>query len=275
MIINLRNLFFFLLLNLFLVLSNFAQSDEAKFSEGRIAFDRYSDCQAAIKAFKSVSSAGQRDPQWILYMAKASECINNLGDAISYYEKFNQLNPGQSEIIDKLGDLRYRFRKESEETQKKQEEATRLRLEEEAKIREESRFGSLQETLNWLQTQGIRPNAPNTALYFEGRTMYWSYNCSRARLKKDLCTIYEVNLADINLDTIQVTSNGEYHSVTFYDVHHDQRYERNLIDIERYEKGSNISGDNTSSASFSYNSKETAMLAAIALRRAIRLSRQN
>lgn len=104
-----------------------AQSDGEKFAEGRMAMDKFNDCPAAVKALESVSEAGRQNPLWIAYMAKAYECVGNAKDALTYYEKYNQVVPGNGEIVDKIGELRYMARKEIEELEQSQKRAKDLR----------------------------------------------------------------------------------------------------------------------------------------------------
>ena len=96
------------LLSLMLAASGFAQSDAGLFAQGRVAFDSYKDCTAAEKAFSAVSSEGQNSALWLSYMARTEECLGKLRNAISFYEHYDKLMPGQIEIINKLGELRYR-----------------------------------------------------------------------------------------------------------------------------------------------------------------------
>ncbi len=91
--------------------TGFAQSDADKFTEGRVALDKYHDCKAAKQALESVSAQGRNNALWVLYMAKADECLGLKAEALQKYEQYNRLVPGQAEIIDKIGDLRYQVSK--------------------------------------------------------------------------------------------------------------------------------------------------------------------
>lgn len=110
---------FLITVSLFLTLSVFAQSDGERFAEGRIAFDKYKDCPAALKSLEGVSQAGRNNPLWIYYFAQVNECVENFQEALTYYEKYNLLVPGQGEVVDKIGELRYKARKQQDEIDKK------------------------------------------------------------------------------------------------------------------------------------------------------------
>ena len=83
------------------------QTDQELFAQGRIAFDRYNDCRGALNALGRVSQALRNDSLWVLYMAKTHECLQNYGQAIRYYRRYNDLAPGRTEIIDKIGEMLY------------------------------------------------------------------------------------------------------------------------------------------------------------------------
>lgn len=99
-----------------------AQTDAEKFAEGRIALDQHQDCPAAESAFRSVSEASH-NAIWAFYMGKTMECLKRPADALVYYEQYDQLIPGQAEIINKIGELRYQVRKQQEEQTQRQNEA--------------------------------------------------------------------------------------------------------------------------------------------------------
>src|SRR5260370_19891071 len=75
----------------------FPQSDAEKFAEGRIAFDAHHDCPAALDALQSVSDTGRKSPLWAFYMGKVEECLKRPTEALTYYEQYDQLVPGQRE----------------------------------------------------------------------------------------------------------------------------------------------------------------------------------
>ncbi len=129
----------------------FAQTDAEKFAEGRIALDKHNDCPAAKEALESVSEKSRSEPLWLFYAAKTYECLNQPDKALPLYEKYNQLMPGQTTIIDKIGELRYQAgklerQKEAEEARQRKSEKDnqeRLRLQSEAKANLESTLATL------------------------------------------------------------------------------------------------------------------------------------
>lgn len=113
----------------FCAASLLAQSDAVRFAEGQAALDKHNDCAAAIEAFDSVSSQGKTEPLWAFYMAKAQECKGDLNAALTHYLKYDELNPGQAEVVAKVGDLRYRLKKQQqaeEAVQKRQDAKKKL-----------------------------------------------------------------------------------------------------------------------------------------------------
>jgi hypothetical protein len=91
-----------------------AQSDEAKFAEGRTALDAHHDCAVALRAFQGISADGQQDPTVLSYLARTEECLRNLKEAVEYYERYAEKVPGQTEIANKIGELRYQLIKQEE-----------------------------------------------------------------------------------------------------------------------------------------------------------------
>ena len=88
-----------------------AVADAEKFAEARVTFDKFHDCPAAIAALQGVSDAGRTNPFWNYYVAQSYECIKDYEQAIHYYSIYGQLTPGQPEIINKIGELRYLLKK--------------------------------------------------------------------------------------------------------------------------------------------------------------------
>jgi len=117
----------------------YGQSDAEKFAEGRIALDKYRDCPAAKTALESVSEKGRSEPLWLFYAAKTYECLNQPENALPLYEKYNQLMPGQTAIIDKIGELRYQATKAQEERDRQraaEEKARERKRAEDLKLQE-------------------------------------------------------------------------------------------------------------------------------------------
>jgi hypothetical protein len=102
------------------------RTDADLFNEARIAIDKFHDCPAAGKALNEISGEGKRDPIWIFYAAKANECAGNLSASLAYYREYDKRNPGQREILDKIGELEYKLRKQNDETRGEQQKAAAL-----------------------------------------------------------------------------------------------------------------------------------------------------
>ncbi len=88
-----------------------AQSDLARIAEAREAYDHYKDCPAALHALEGVSEQG-RSPVWVIYMARANECLGKIKEAEQFYEQYDQLVPNQADVLQKIGQLRYRLTRE-------------------------------------------------------------------------------------------------------------------------------------------------------------------
>jgi hypothetical protein len=54
-------------------------------------------------------------------MGRTEECLKKYGAALSYYQKYDSLVPGNTEIVNKIGDLRYK-----QDLQAKQDQARLL-----------------------------------------------------------------------------------------------------------------------------------------------------
>jgi hypothetical protein len=121
-----------------------AQTDAERLIEARLAIDKYKDCAGARAALLGVPevSPARKDALWVYYMARSYECTEELSDlesAIEWYEEYEKILPGQSEITEKLVDLRYRKkRKEGEIGRQNREEASKeeQRKLEEARMRD-------------------------------------------------------------------------------------------------------------------------------------------
>lgn len=132
------------------------RSDADLFNEARIAIDKFKDCPAAVKALNEVSAQGKRNPIWIYYKARASECANDLAESLSQYREYNRIAPGHQEILDKIGELEYKLRKQQEDNAAAQQQ--RLDL---ARHEETAKTGLMQQ-LNqfagtWEQQGNVSP----------------------------------------------------------------------------------------------------------------------
>jgi hypothetical protein len=139
-----------------LSITAFAQTDAERFAEGRVAFDKFKDCPGALQALEAVSAEGRKNPLWVFYMAKATECLNKFDDALRFYEEYDRMIPGQAAVLDKIGELRYqlglrRRKEEADLARKQKEEDDKLALEREIereKADAKSRLSSVLQALN-------------------------------------------------------------------------------------------------------------------------------
>lgn len=84
-----------------------AQQDSQKLAEARMAFEKHKDCRAALEVLQTISTAGQADPDFLLYMARVNDCLNNVEAALKYYEQVDSIKPGDRVVLDRIGELRY------------------------------------------------------------------------------------------------------------------------------------------------------------------------
>jgi hypothetical protein len=128
-----------------------ALTDSDKFAEGKIAFDKYDDCPAALDAFLAVSAEGRQNPLWNYYIAQTYECLAKYDIAIKYYEAYNELVPGRPAITEKLADLRYNMNR-----QKVEDEARKAAMEKAAVDKDavEARRNNLSGF--WIGNNGVR-----------------------------------------------------------------------------------------------------------------------
>jgi hypothetical protein len=115
-----------LLLFIFLSLApaSFCQSDAQHFAEGRLALDKYKDCAAAEKALKAVTPRFRQNAAWLMYMARTEECQKQFASALSYYKQYDALMPGNSDVLNKIGDLSYQMHKDEESKVRQELEGT-------------------------------------------------------------------------------------------------------------------------------------------------------
>lgn len=85
------------------------QADAQSFAEGRLALDKYKDCQAAEDAFNRASAAFRNTPGWSIYMARTKECLGKLSDALALYQTYYGMVPTANDVINKIGDLTYQI----------------------------------------------------------------------------------------------------------------------------------------------------------------------
>lgn len=161
---------------LFSILLLSAQTDTEKFAEGRIALDRYKDCKAADAALDSVSENGHKQAMWIYYKARTQECLQNYEASIGYYQQYLKSVPGNSEIIDKIAEMRYRLRKVEEQNRQHiadQEELERRRLDLSGQWRISQSCDDLGGQIIDLKQSSISvvSGDPNALISLEGHTM--------------------------------------------------------------------------------------------------------
>ena len=142
------------------------QSDAVKVAGGRTALDN-KDCPAALRAFDGVSVEGRSNPVWIIYMARTEECVLNFGKAVEYYERYDQMVPEQAEVLNKIGELRYRITKDKEaaaarEVQLRQSAAEAERRAAEQRKQQQNRE-DVARALSLRKEEAIRNYSQNTA----------------------------------------------------------------------------------------------------------------
>jgi hypothetical protein len=232
-----------------LCITAFAQTDAERFAEGRTALDKFKDCPAALKALEEVSADGRKNPLWMFYMAKTTECLNRFSDALRFYEDYDRMIPGQTAVLDKIGELRYAIRK-SEEA-----------------LREEAKYGSLQETKEWLSKNAVEEIDTSGESCVGQRLV----NFNGSRMLSEHCHgNWKDSVALEDLDPQKVTVfPGSWGTSHWYFVHckcrsgskcrtTDQGAVRTYFDA----------------VSFDFATEERATSVAFALRHAIRLSQQ-
>jgi hypothetical protein len=173
---------FFAALLFFAVAPSSAQQNDGEFfAEGRIALDKYKDCAASLNALKQVSEAGQQNPMWIYYMAKANECAGNIADALAYYRAYATTN-SSPEITDKVAELQYQLDRQNAERQD-QLNQQKIELEKANQEREENQ-NRLQPWLRELQDpakvaaarQNLQANYQRLQRLIAGKFSYVSTN---------------------------------------------------------------------------------------------------
>lgn len=259
-----------------------AQSDGEKFAEGRIALDKYNDCPAALKALQGVSETGRQNPIWISYMAKASECVKNFRDALTYYEKYNQLVPGNGEVVNKIGELRYLARKQQDEIDKTMEEENKKIAEKQAKIRQERKFGSLEQTLAWLEANATDYSREYPCfarhLDFQNGAVRRSNRPANKWRDKEVNGIVffwieSVPLSALDPDNITFRRLSEEENLG-YTVELTTKDNKKLVQSDHYTNRKVENQRMTTNIVFCYKSEETAKNVATAFANAIRLSQQ-
>ena len=102
-----------------------ASDDGERFAEGRVAYDKFHDCQAAYRALSAVSVAGQQEPMWIYYEAQTLDCLGRYDEALKYYRQYKNLIPPNPQLLDKIGEVAYRASQAANEKHAADELATR------------------------------------------------------------------------------------------------------------------------------------------------------
>ena len=85
-----------------------AQSSLDKFnlSQARQLLEIDKDCYGALKALRMVSDVGKTDLPYLLYSAKANDCIDDKEKAITFYTKYLESNPGDEAAKTRLAALK-------------------------------------------------------------------------------------------------------------------------------------------------------------------------
>jgi hypothetical protein len=225
-----------------------AQTDAEQFAEGRTALDKFKDCPAALKALEEVSAEGRKNPLWLFYMAKTTECLNRFSDALRFYEEYDHMIPGQTAVLDKIGELRYAIRKKEEA------------------LREEEKYGSLEETKAWLRTNAldrVENPAYSRGVYFGNRRVNFNGNEMLFEGWNDAKS--SVALGDLDPEKVLVPKGTLAGNI----VH---CYCRNGSKCITTEQGTQHR--NSEDFFFNFSSEERASSVGVALRHAIRLSQQ-
>lgn len=80
-------------------------TDSEYLSLGRIAEEKYKDCDTALNSYLEVSEQGRKDPEWSLSTARSFECVKNYREALYYYKKYDAMKPRQTKIAQKMQEL--------------------------------------------------------------------------------------------------------------------------------------------------------------------------
>jgi hypothetical protein len=158
-----------------------AQSDVDRFTEGRIALDKYKDCPAARKALELVAadSPVRHDPIYAFYMGRTYECVRDLPAAVKWYELYMSKVPATAELLDKMGDLRYRLSKDLEAKAKDEEAKAKKRQEVEATAAAlDDRWTSLRASF-----ERLKPYTADRETYFYA--LLPSSTCTEFVLRRD------------------------------------------------------------------------------------------
>lgn len=94
--------------------------------KGKLALEKYKDCPSAFETFSSVSEIGQNKSEWVLYMAKTTECLGKYEDAYGYYGKYEKMAPNNANIHEKVLEMQYLMEKSRKDSMKKQEMDAKL-----------------------------------------------------------------------------------------------------------------------------------------------------
>lgn len=91
-----------------------SDSDTEHFAEARTALDKHHNCKMAYSALSRVSESSRTDPVWLIYMARVLDCLGKPSEAIRYYTEYDKVVPGQTSVLDRIGELRYEIAKTRE-----------------------------------------------------------------------------------------------------------------------------------------------------------------
>jgi hypothetical protein len=102
-------------------------SDADLDAEGQVAMNQFHDCARAKNAFERESASAQTSPIWLDEVARASECAGNLTSALKYYELELKKLPDTPQLVQKVGELRYKRELQAEQNQAQQAAAEQQR----------------------------------------------------------------------------------------------------------------------------------------------------
>jgi len=90
-----------------------AQNDATKITEAQYALKKHpSDCKGAKQALNEVSENGKSSRLYIYYLAKTYDCLDEFDLAITFYTKYLDFVPNDSQIIQRVAELSYKRRKQ-------------------------------------------------------------------------------------------------------------------------------------------------------------------
>jgi hypothetical protein len=72
--------------------------DKSHINKAKVALNEAQNCDAAIAALRMVSDVGKKSADYLLEQAKANDCKSKNAEAILYYNKYLEQNPGNDSV---------------------------------------------------------------------------------------------------------------------------------------------------------------------------------